>query len=189
MSRMLLGLAVIMSLVVGCSSTRVHVDYDRDADADSYASYAWSEHGEHSLIDDSPLMHNRIVAAIDARLQLGGLELEADDPDLLVAYHTETDEEVQLDSTTFGYTYGPSWRWDPYWSWGRPGISTTSTRVTTYTRGTLVVDIWDANTDQLVWRGVVEGLVPETPQRAEREIEKAIDAMAKEWQSMREGMD
>jgi hypothetical protein len=53
-----------------------------------------------------------------------------------------------------------------------------------YTRGTLVVDAWSPKTENIVWRGVVAGVVPDqaSPEQAQKTIQRAIDAIAKEWQ-------
>mgnify|MGYP003563901932 CR=1 FL=1 len=175
---------VAFSLAIGCSSTKVHIDYDRDADLDSYETYAWAEFESTSLIDDAPLMHNRIVRYINDKLQLGGMQKVEENPDLYFTYHTDSDEQIQLNTTTFGYGYGPGWYPDPYWGWGGPGFTTSTTRAYTYKQGTLIIDAWDAETNNLVWRGAVEGVVPENPQQAERMIYQSIDKMAKAWKSM-----
>jgi len=75
-------------------------------------------------------------------------------------------EEVRLHTTTMGYGYGPGFYRDPYWGRGL-GMSSSTTQVDTFTKGTLVVDAWDARTKQLVWRGTVESVVPGDPKKAE----------------------
>jgi len=54
---------------------------------------------------------------------------------------------VQVTDMGYGYGYG-------YRGYGGSAID-----VSTYTEGTLVVDIFDSKTKQLVWRGVARGAV------------------------------
>jgi hypothetical protein len=69
---------------------------------------------------------------------------------------------------------------------GPVGSVSTTTRAVEYQRGTLVVDIWDAATKELVWRGEVSDTLPDNPQKAEKLVVKAIGKMAdqgrKLWQ-------
>ena len=134
--------------------------------------------------DTSPFMHRRTISYLSAKLEEGGLERVESDPDVFVTYHTNEREEMQLNTTSFGYGYGGGWYRSPYWRGGWGG-TTSTTRVQRYTKGTLVVDIWDAETKNLVWRGTVEGVVPDDPQDAEAMIYKAIDKMVDEWHKMR----
>ncbi len=181
-------LAAAMAVMMACSSaTTVWVDYDRDADFSKYKTFAWAEpEAGFTLEETSPLLHKRIVNYIKAKMEAGGLQYDPKDPDVYVTYYTSTKEEMSLNATTMGYSYGPGWYWDPYWygSWGY-GPTTTTVNVTTYTKGTLVIDIWDAHTKQLLWRGSMEGTVPENPEAVSDMIYKGIDKIVAKWQSMK----
>ncbi len=181
-----LGLAVILAMA-GCSSTTVHVDYDRNANPANYKTFWWAESptGD-DLSDANPLLHKRIVDYIEAKLQADGLVKDRENPDLYVTYYVATREELSLNTTTMGYGYGPGWAWDPYWygAWGY-GPANTSVNVTTYTKGTLVIDIWDAKEKQLVWRGTLEGTVPDNPEKVPQMIFDGIDKIMAKWQKMK----
>ncbi|NIQ79423.1 MAG: DUF4136 domain-containing protein, partial [Anaerolineae bacterium] len=88
----------------------------------------------------APLIHDRLVASIERALEAAGLEKVESGADLFVTYYTSTRQEFRADTTGFGYGYPP--RWNRYGYWG--GVSSSTTRVTSYDVGTLVVDIWDA---------------------------------------------
>jgi hypothetical protein len=181
MRRQLVALGAL-TLLVACSGITTHIDYDRNADLGSYNTFAWAPTTETSMQDTSPLMHDRTVSYITKKIRDGGMTQVESDPDLYITYHTSEREEMQLNTTGFGYGYGPGYRYDPYWGMG---MGTTTTTVNTYTTGTLIIDAWDAKKKELVWRGVVEGVVPEDPQKAEQKIYKAIDEMAKKWAQMK----
>ena len=178
-----LGIAIILTLVtLPAAAQKVHVDYDRTADFDSYETFAWGPTPETSLEGKSPFMHSRIKNAIEYYLAAGGGVEDPENPDLYVTYHTGTQEDVQFSTVSYGYGYGPGWGWDPYWG-GTMG--NTVTTATTYERGTLVIDIWDAETKEIVWRGSASAVVPEDPQKADKLIDKALKKMVKQFQKQR----
>ena len=179
-----IGLALALG---GCSSITAHVDYDRQVDFDQYTTFAWAPTSETSLEDTAPLVHQRIVAAIQNKMQEGGqakLVQPNENPDLFITYHTKSREELQVNTSSMGYGYGPGWGWDPYWGGamgGMGGMDSSTTTVSTYVKGTLIIDAWDAKTKNLVWRGTVESTVSEDPQKGEKKIIKSIDKLADRW--------
>jgi len=171
-------------------AAKVHVDYDRNANFDSYKTFKWVEPPEgYTLEDINELLHRRVVGYIGAKLQQGGLEEVDTNPDLLVTYYVSFKEETQLNTVSMGYGYGPGWGWDPYWSgyWGGyyGGPMTSTTYVSTYTKGTLIIDIVDAKAKTLIWRGTLENTVSENPEKAQKKVFKGIDKIVKKYQKMR----
>ena len=61
-----------------------------------------------------------------------------------------------------------------------------STQVYTYTRGTLIIDLWDPGTKKLVWRGSATAVVKENPKKSEKQIQKAVKKISRKWQKMYE---
>ena len=53
---------------------------------------------------------------------------------------------------------------------GGMGMGTSTTQVRTYAQGTLVVDIWDVNKKELVWRGVGSDTVSDSPESNAKKI-------------------
>lgn len=164
---------------------KVHVDYDDTVDFSNYKTFAWAKTEETSVKDTDPLMHDRIVKAIEKQMISGGLSMVEDDPDLYVTYHTNEKDQMNLNTTSFGYGYGPGWGWDPYWDFGSPGMGTSTTSVQEYTQGTLIIDVWDAGTKEAIWRGSAEAIVQENPEKSAKQIDKAIEKIAKKWGKMR----
>ena len=164
---------------------KVYVDYDNTVDFSNYKTFAWAETEETSVKDSDPMMHDRIVKAIEKQLISGGLEMVDKDPDLYVTYHTNEKDQMNLNTTTFGYGYGPGWGWDPYWDFGGPAMGTSTTSVQTYKQGTLIIDIWDASTKEAIWRGSAEAIVQENPEKSAKQIDKAVEKIAKKYEKMR----
>jgi hypothetical protein len=177
---------IVAILAAPATAQKIYIDYDRSVDFSQYQTFAWFESDATSMTDTSPLMHERVKSTLIAALKGGGLQMVGSDPDLYVTYHTQEKEEMQLNTTSFGYGYGGGWAWDPYWDWG-PSMGSSTTTSYTYTRGTLIVDVWDAERRQLVWRGAAEAVVKEKPENAARQIEKAVDKMGKKWDKMYKG--
>ena len=88
--------------------------------------------------------------------------------------HEATHQEHRLDSFYDGPMW-TGWGWYGPWAWGPPmGYRT---QVTTYTVGTLVVDMFDTSTKRAVWSAVAEDTVPNTPAKINADIDAAVARM------------
>ncbi len=153
----------------GCVTLNVNYDYDREADFTRYATYGWIE-SDVSAADDNPLMHQRLIDAIDRQLAAKGLRQVDSDPDVHVTYHGESEDVVVLDRVSY---------YDGWYGWDGVGVSTTRAR--TYEQGTLVVDIIDADQNRLVWRGIATDTVASSPDAQSRQIETATQQMFRRY--------
>jgi hypothetical protein len=177
---------LIAALVVAApaaAGTKVYVDYDRDADLDSYKSFAWGPtlQMNPTFDDAAPLAHAWIKNAVEYYLITAGLIEDLENPDLKVTYYSNSSEIVQIQTIHAGYDFGGGWYRDPIWG----PTSGFSTATQTYDKGTLVIDIWDARTNRAVWRGVATGVVKEDPTKMTKQIDKVIAKMVKRFQEMR----
>lgn len=175
-------------LTAPLAAQKVYVDYDRSALNNDYKTFAWAKTPETSLQKESPLMHSRIKNAIEHFLAEGNLIEDTENPDLYVTYHTSSTEEVQLNTTSMGYGYGGGWGWDPYWGgmgMGMGGMGSSTTTSRTYERGSLIIDLYDAKKKEAIWRGTAQAVVKQNPQKASKQIEKAISKIVKKYQQMR----
>jgi hypothetical protein len=95
------------------------------------------------------------------------------------------EQNVRLDSDTWGYGFGGygTGAWGA-WGYGYNGPTSVTTDVVTYDTGTLVVDIWDAEQQELVWRGSYSKVFSEDPEKAEKQVDAAIESMAKRWEKL-----
>jgi hypothetical protein len=176
-------------MAVSAAAQEVHVDYDRSGRFSWYKTFAWYDSEETSLEGHNDLMHSRIKNAIEHHLSQGRLKEATDDPDLYVTYHAGSREEVRVNTAHLGYGFPGSWSWDPYWFGpGGTGTSVSTTTVSKYTAGTLIIDIWDAREKKLVWRGTAIDILFDSPQQADKKIDKAIEKMIKKWRKMKPGL-
>ncbi|MGH7596601.1 MAG: DUF4136 domain-containing protein [bacterium] len=142
---------------ISCSSVAVKSDFDANANFAQYKTFDFMPHRT-----GNPLNNKRIEAAIKQELIAKGLQKQAaGKPDLLVAYHTNVKDKIDVD--TYGYRYGRYGR--------RVGTYTT---VQKYQQGTVVVDLVDAKERELVWRGWAKGEASESIAK-----EKIDDTIAK----------
>ena len=186
MRKVSLGIAVLIALVATpVAAQKVHVDYDKSVDFDSFQTFAWQAPKDSSLAEENPLMDSRIQSAIESQLTTGGLREDTQNPDLYVTYHCSTKEEVRFNTTSMGYGYGGGWGYDPYWGGaGGMGMGSSTTTAHTYERGSLVIDMWDANTNKAVFRGTAEAVVKGKPEAAAKQIDKAVTKIVKKFDKM-----
>jgi hypothetical protein len=149
--------------------SQVDSDYDRSVDFSKYKTY---DFGPGTVIKDGVtqgsdnLLDQKVNSAVENELNAKGLRRTSDNPDLLITYVAGAHEKTELESAP-GYAgpgyYGGWWdySWNNFW-------------VRTYEEGTLLIDLKDAETNQLVYRvyGVDELKKPEKRQ-------KQIDKIAK----------
>jgi hypothetical protein len=169
-----LGLLVVLC-AMPAAAQKVYVDYDRDAVGRQYKTFAWQDTGPTAGTPRSAPASERPGALVDREgfiAVAGGL---------YVTYHTSSHEELQFSVTGYGYGYGAGWGWDPYWGGPSASGGGANTTVSTYEKGTLVVDIWDAKTKQIVWRGSAVAAIPEDPKKGEKLINKALEKMVKQF--------
>ncbi len=157
-------------LLAGCDLSTT-MDYDQDFDFSAIKTYQWAGEKPEQVTD---MAHRRIVNAIDEQLQAKGLSIAESDPDVYVVYYGDDDEQVVANTTHYGYGYGPGW----YWGGGMGGSTTT---VSTYTVGTLVIDMYSAAKKELIWRGTVSGTISEDPQKNIKLIQKAAEKVFKKY--------
>ena len=104
----------------------VQVDYDRSYDFSQVESYRWAD-PQHA--ERNPLMHQRLVNAVDYKLSMAGARKVDSGADVYVTYHSDSHAEYAISTSHYGYHYGPGWHGSGY----------SDTNVTRYEIGTLVI--------------------------------------------------
>jgi len=161
-----LGLGMLLIFAVAVFA-KVTIDYDHAADFSKYHSFSWIKEPN----TRNPLMKERIVGFINIQLNNKDFKMVPNGGDLGIAAHTATHEEKTLE--TFYNDY-PGWRWSGGWG----GATTT---IETYEVGTLVVDLFDSTTHEVVWRGVASDTITDNPEKNTKELQKAIADMFKQF--------
>src|SRR5690348_10969688 len=115
-------------------------------------------------------MKERIVDAVNRELKAKGSRLVTTGGALGTSATTATKEEHTLDSFYGGF---PGWRWHHYWD--GPVV------VETYEVGTLVVDLFDTETKQVVWWGTASDTISDKPEKNTEHLNKAVEKMFKDF--------
>jgi Domain of unknown function (DUF4136) len=61
------------------------------------------------------------------------------------------------------------------WRWG--GFGETTTQAINYPVGSLVLDLYDSHTKQLIWRGVSSETLTNSPEKNEKNLDQAVGKM------------
>jgi hypothetical protein len=170
--------ALLTLLLVGAAVTawaKVITDHDPDVDFSAYSTYAWMPR-EHSADTELPdHLRIRLQRVSEEVLGSKGFEPAPAPPqtDLLLTYYLGLDSELRIETVA----YGAASPWG-YGYWG--GSSYGYTQVRQYTEGTLVLDIVDARTHQLVWTGRLEKTIQSANPPGDR-IERAVKKLLKDF--------
>ncbi|HKY70295.1 MAG TPA: DUF4136 domain-containing protein [Nitrospira sp.] len=157
---------VILWMTVACApSPKIGYDYDRGADFSAYRSYAWLSADQEKTGDrraDSSVVDMRIRIAVGTQLRLKGYHALTDGtPDFYVAYHIGLKDSSPSISTQY-YSEGMAGHAFSHAADTRSaGKSTPAANEApaSYLTGSLLIDIIDAASQKLVWRGSAAGEV------------------------------
>jgi hypothetical protein len=161
------------------------IQWNDEYDFDAVQTFRWQSLEEGNMAAANPFMHSLIKNLLEQELATSGLtEVEAD-PDVYITYYGSTETEVELRTDTYGYSYGGygmgGWG---YYGYGAAGPISSTTRAVEIEHGTLVVDIWDAASMELVWRGTVTDVLPDDQEKRERLVTKAIHKLAEQGREL-----
>jgi hypothetical protein len=165
-------IAALVLVPVALLAQKTSFDYDKTANFATFKTYALKDG---TKVGD-PLIDNRIVAAIESELAAKGLKPSAEKPDLTVIYHVAFDKKKDITAfSTGGGPYG--YRWGGGWG------GTTDVRVNEILVGTLVIDVADANKNEVVWRGmgVKEVDVQAKAEKRDKNINAAVKKILKDF--------
>jgi Domain of unknown function (DUF4136) len=171
MKRHALKLLIPMFAGVCLLLASVKTDYDHAADFSLYKTYSWI--GAKATND---LWAERITQAVDAQLAAKGWVKVESGGDATVSAFGRTHNEQTLE--TFYTGFGGGWRWR--------GFGDATTTVENTPVGTLVVDVFDAKTKHLIWRGSSSETLSEKPEKNEKKLEKAVEDMFKKFPPQRD---
>lgn len=117
----------------------VKTDCDRNVDFSKFRTYSWER-----VQTQDPLWIDRIKGAVNAALTAKGWSEVASGGDVSIIAMEMAKNHQTLNTYYDGF--GGGWRWGG-------GFGDETTTVDTYRVGTLVVDLFNTNTKQLIWRG------------------------------------
>jgi hypothetical protein len=158
------------TLVTGAAlllAADVKTDYSHSADFGRYHTYSWIK-----VDAGNPLWVDRIQRDIDGELSAKGWMRVDSGGDAAVSAFGSTHNQQTLQ--TFYDGFGGGWFW-------RGFGNTATTTVENTPVGTLVVDIFDAQTKKLIWRGSGNNTLSDKPEKNEKKLESTVQDMFKHF--------
>jgi len=165
MKTRILALCTLLLLVTTLSAQQVSVNYDHNGSFAQYHTYAWGSNNANQI-------RNSILAQvaqqdIDNAMSQKGLQKvsESQNPDLILTANGGMREQT-------------SWS-----AWGMRGIGGGMGGISPEqnVEGTMIVDLYDAKTQSLVWRGIAQDTLSNNGNKNQQMVEKAIQKMFKQW--------
>lgn len=156
---------VICLIATIATGQQVSVNYNHNQSFAQYHTYAWGSNNANQVRDS--ILAQVAQQDINSALQGKGLQMvqENQNPDLIVTANGGLQQQ----------TY--------YTAWGMRGIGGGMGGITPEqsVEGTLIVDLYDAKGQTLVWRGIAQNTLNKNGNKNQQMVEKAIQKMFKQW--------
>lgn len=170
--------ALIVCLPAIAHAQSVRVNWSKRAAFSDYKTYQWIP----SRNENHPFYRQYVGDYVNYDLKKKGLQpvSASQSPDLLVTYHFLTQETVDTETNGFG-----DGGWGGFGGWGgwgggmgMGGMYNSTTMQVPRTIGLLTVDMIDAKTRKIVWRGqATEDNVVKNNKGEEKDVAKSIHKM------------
>jgi len=163
---LLLAPALLTAAAFGAD---VSVDYNHQADFGQFHTYSWI-----GVRAGDSLWQDRIKGAVDAALAAKGWQKVESGGDAAVSAYGRTAERDTMETFYDGF---PGWGWR---GWGG-GMGMATTNVVPERIGTLTVDIFQAGTKNLIWRGRASNVLSSKPEKNDKKMDDAVNDMFKHF--------
>jgi len=150
----------------------VHTDYDHKANFESYHTFSF-----YRVKTANPLFEQRVRDEIARDLQSRGWQMVPSGGDVAVTAIGGLTSETEYNTFYNGLGGGFGWHHWGWWGGNAWGPGETTTTVQRIPIGTLMVDLYDNNTHELIFRGTAQGEVSKHPEKNIDKVDKAIDKM------------
>lgn len=200
--RLALAIAASLSLAA-CSTTGSFTsDYDEQQDFSAYKTFSWAGDNPMTVYGAAPIPPGAdtvISQAIRSELEAKGFTFVKDEAkaDVAIAYTVGSRVEQDVTTTqvpTYYYSNRGAWRWGrPYYPVGSVGVvgGREITEISTYTEGTLAIDIFDVSRKAPVYHGAGKKTLSQSSRRGtsarsnplemQREIKEAVTKILEDF--------
>jgi hypothetical protein len=168
-------LAAFLLMAACAFGQDTHYNYDRSANFVTYKTYQWVDIPGAGVPDQ--LIDQAIKRAVDEQLTQKGLTKVEKNADLYIGYQVAVNREKSI--SLWGTSDGPlGWG-----GWGGWGMCTAQGQTSTIYVGTLLVDLYDAGSKQLVWRGDATKTInlKKDPEKNYKNLQKAMAKLFKNY--------
>src|ERR1700678_2721679 len=171
--------ALLLGFSVLAMADNVRTDYNHQTNFSQYHTYSW---GKVKTAD--PFFGSRIQQAVDKQLQAKGWQLlpTGGSVSVFATDNLHNQKETQTMYDNFGGGWGGGWGWGG-WGWGGgwadPGFGTATTTTSNQSVSNLVIDLFDAQSKSLLWRGLATADLSTNASRNTNSLNNDIGKMFK----------
>jgi len=167
--RTAVGTMFFVVMLGAAFAQHIKTDFDHQVNFSQYKTYSWQE-----IKPANSLWDARIKNAVDAQLAAKGwTQVDSGGDVAVVAMKTS---KTQRTLQTFYDGFGGGWGWRRF---GGGGFGDATTTEQDYKVGTLVIDLYDAKTKQLIWRGSAQDTLSDKATKNEKNLDKGVAKMFK----------
>jgi hypothetical protein len=163
-TRLLTAIAALL-LAVPAIAQQVSVNFLPNVSFSQYHTYAWGGNNANQIQDS--ILAQVAKQDIDTAMQSKGLTLVTEDknPDIILTANGGMKEQTS------------------YQAWGMRGIGGGMGSITPEQNvvATMIVDLFDAKTHALLWRGVAQDTLSNNGGKNQKLVQSAISKMFKQW--------
>jgi len=186
--RTLATTAILIPLLAACASVDVRTATSPDANLGALKTFNVMSHPDPAPSahpPNDPMLVNSISSRALRDDVFKGFESRgyavSDTPDFVVAYYASARTKLDVQYWDYGYPFYPRW-WGPY----GPGWGPYET-VTPYTEGTVIIDVLDPKTKELLWRGQGVAQVSNDEGRYVQDLWKTVSAILGKFPQAQKG--
>lgn len=162
---------IVLLFASTLSAQQVKTDYDRNANFAQYKTFSWEQ-----VKTKDPLNVDRIKSAVNAALTAKGWTQVDSGGDVSIVAMEITRDHQSLN--TFYDGFGGGWGWRRF---GGGGFGEATTTTETYEVGTVVVDLFDTKTKQLLWRGSSSDTLSNNSEKNIKNLDKGVEKLFKNF--------
>ena len=162
---------IVLLFASTLSAQQVKTDYDRNVNFAQYKTFSWEQ-----VKTKDPLDVDRIKSAVNAALTAKGWTRVDSGVDVSIVAMEITHEQQTLN--TFYDGFGGGWGWRDF---GGGGFGEATTTTDTYKVGTLVVDLFETKTKQLLWRGSSSDTLSNNSEKNIKNLDKGVEKLFKNF--------
>lgn len=164
-ARLALCALAITTFSTIAAAQQVTVNYNHSQSFAGYHTFAWGGNNANQI--QNSILAQVAQQDIAAALQAKGFTLvqESQNPDVIVTGNGGMKQQTS------------------YSAWGMRGIGGGMGGITPEQNviGTLIVDLYDAKTQSLIWRGIAQDTLSSNGNKNQQLVQKAIQKMFKQW--------
>jgi hypothetical protein len=134
--------------------------------------------GAYGPMVDNSIVNRALRATVTEGFEKRGYSVDEGRADFVVAVYASAFEALDVATWDYGYPYWPRY----------PGGVRRPDQATTYTAGTVVVDVLRPGTRELLWRGTGTARMTEDVGKDTKELQKVAAAIAKRFPRASERM-